>query len=71
MAENNNAILREKCSEILNNRRLSCEEKLYLLYEINKFDLKNIYPSLYYILLEWKDKHRREIMTKSVKEYLK
>lgn len=60
----------EKSSNILYDKTLSSEEKLYLIFEINQEKLSIQFPALAYALLEWKDKHRKEIFTKNIEDYL-
>ena len=50
-----------KSNFILSNDMYNADEKLFLVFQNHKEEIKRINPQLYYALLNWKDSHIKEL----------
>lgn len=61
---------RIKADDILINKDFTNEQKLFLISQLYKEELNNMFPQLNYALLGWKDAHLKEIWSKEVIDFL-
>ena len=59
----------EEAIRILETRSYSTNFKLHEMFQLHKTGIKNVFPSLYYVLLEWEEENREQLIQETVEEY--
>lgn len=62
---------RIEADKVLTRKDLSNEQKLFVISQLYKEELINLFPQLNYALLGWKDSHLKELWSKEVVDCLK
>lgn len=56
--------------KILQREDLTSDQKMFVISQLYKDELNNMFPQLYYAFLYWKDAHLKELWSKEVVDCL-